>query len=138
MAVRRLQSSQYRTNLKGKWLVYHSLTSTHCPRSQALFAYCCLKEGFEDTEMELSNELRLQVRKRIGPIAVPDYLVIVPGLPKTRSGKIMRRILRKIANHETKPEQLGDVSTLAEPQVVNQLINIVEQYMAAHSKQHSS
>ncbi len=114
------------------------MTRTHRPRRQALFAYCCLKEGFEDTEGELSNELRLQVRKRIGAIAVPDYLVIVSGLPKTRSGKIMRRILRKIANHESKPEQLGDVSTLAEPQVVSQLINVVEQYMAAHSKQHSS
>jgi acetyl-CoA synthetase len=110
----------------------------HELKGQALFAYCCLKDGFEDAEGELSNELRLQVRRRIGAIAVPDYLVIVPGLPKTRSGKIMRRILRKIANHESKPEQLGDVSTLAEPQVVSQLIDIVEKYLSAHSTQHSS
>lgn len=97
-----------------------------------------MKDGFEDVEGELSNELRLQVRKRIGAIAVPDYLLIVPALPKTRSGKIMRRILRKIANHESKPEQLGDVSTLAEPHVVAQLIELVDKYTAAHATQHSS
>ena len=60
------------------------------------------------------------VRKEIGPIATPDHLQWAPGLPKTRSGKIMRRILRKIA--ENAPEQLGDTSTLADPSVVESLV----------------
>jgi acetyl-CoA synthetase len=64
--------------------------------------------------------LKAQVRKVIGAIAVPDRIQIVPGLPKTRSGKIMRRILRKIA--ESQYDQLGDISTLAEPQVVEQIV----------------
>jgi acetyl-CoA synthetase len=61
------------------------------------------------------------VREQIGPFATPDVIQWAPGLPKTRSGKIMRRILRKIAANET--EQLGDISTLAEPAVVAQLIS---------------
>ncbi|MCF5935805.1 acetyl-coenzyme A synthetase, partial [Xanthomonas perforans] len=61
------------------------------------------------------------VRKEIGPIASPDHLQWAPGLPKTRSGKIMRRILRKIA--ENAPDQLGDTSTLADPSVVDSLVN---------------
>jgi acetyl-CoA synthetase len=64
--------------------------------------------------------LKLQVREAIGAIAVPDRIVIAPGLPKTRSGKIMRRILRKIAAGET--DELGDVSTLADPAVVDKLL----------------
>ena len=65
-------------------------------------------------------ELRSWVRKEISPIATPDVIQWAPALPKTRSGKIMRRILRKIAAHEY--DQLGDISTLAEPAVVDQLI----------------
>ena len=65
--------------------------------------------------------LRQWVRKEIGPIATPDIIQWAPGLPKTRSGKIMRRILRKIASGEY--ENLGDTSTLADPSVVDQLIN---------------
>jgi acyl-CoA synthetase (AMP-forming)/AMP-acid ligase II len=65
---------------------------------------------------------RLQVRKAIGPIATPDVIHWAPGLPKTRSGKIMRRILRKIANHEE--SSLGDISTLADPGVVQQLLEM--------------
>jgi acetyl-CoA synthetase len=61
------------------------------------------------------------VRKEIGPIATPDFIQWAPGLPKTRSGKIMRRILRKIA--ENAPDQLGDTSTLADPGVVQALVN---------------
>ena len=61
------------------------------------------------------------MRKEIGPIATPDYLQWAPGLPKTRSGKIMRRILRKIA--ENQPDQLGDISTLADPAVVQSLVD---------------
>ena len=68
----------------------------------------------------LRKELILWVRKEIGPIASPDYLQWAPGLPKTRSGKIMRRILRKIA--ENAYDELGDISTLAEPAVVDELI----------------
>jgi acetyl-CoA synthetase len=68
----------------------------------------------------LKKELRDWVRKDIGPIASPDLIQWAPSLPKTRSGKIMRRILRKIAANEF--ENLGDTSTLAEPDVVNQLV----------------
>ena len=69
---------------------------------------------------DLRTELVKHVRKEIGPIATPDVLQWAPGLPKTRSGKIMRRILRKIAENE--PDKVGDTSTLAEPDVVRQLI----------------
>jgi len=67
-------------------------------------------------------EFRMQIRTIIGPFASPNNIVIVPGSPKTRSGKIMRRILRKIAEHET---DVGDTSTLLDPQVVQQIIDIV-------------
>ena len=76
--------------------------------------------GEEPTE-ELRDELRKWVRKEIGPIATPDLLQWAPGLPKTRSGKIMRRILRKIAANDY--NNLGDTSTLAEPEVVEQLVD---------------
>jgi acetyl-CoA synthetase len=69
---------------------------------------------------ELRGELKEQVRSVIGPIATPDQIHWAPSLPKTRSGKIMRRILRKIATNET--DQIGDVSTLADPSVVEHLI----------------
>ena len=72
------------------------------------------------TSEELLTELKQWVRKEIGPIATPDLIQFAPGLPKTRSGKIMRRILRKIAANEH--EELGDVSTLADPQVVQNLV----------------
>ena len=75
--------------------------------------------GEEPTE-ELRRELRDWVRKEIGPIAAPDLIQFAPGLPKTRSGKIMRRILRKIAEDDF--SNLGDTSTLAEPAVVSDLI----------------
>jgi acetyl-CoA synthetase len=78
-----------------------------------------LKLGHEPNE-DLRKELNLWVRKQIGPIAAPDFVQWAPGLPKTRSGKIMRRILRKIAANEH--EQLGDTSTLADPAVVSDLV----------------
>ncbi|MEO6104353.1 MAG: acetyl-coenzyme A synthetase, partial [Pseudoxanthomonas sp.] len=78
-----------------------------------------LLAGEAQTE-ELQKELVAHVRKMIGPTATPDHLQWAPGLPKTRSGKIMRRILRKIA--ENAPEQLGDISTLADPTVVESLV----------------
>jgi acetyl-CoA synthetase len=76
-------------------------------------------EGQEPDEA-LEKELRLHVRKEIGPIATPDHIHFTPGLPKTRSGKIMRRILRKIAENEF--TSLGDTSTLADPSLVEGLI----------------
>ena len=72
------------------------------------------------TNIELKQELVEHVRGEIGPFASPDIIQWAPGLPKTRSGKIMRRILRKIATNEI--DNLGDTSTLAEPEVVNNLI----------------
>ena len=95
-----------------------------CPhdlKGQGIYAYVTLKVGENGSE-ELRKELVQWVRKEIGPIASPDYLQWAPGLPKTRSGKIMRRILRKIAENAT--DQLGDTSTLADPGVVQ---NLVEQ-----------
>jgi len=94
----------------------------HEIKGQGIFAYVILKEGYEETP-ELIGELKNEARHHIGPIAVPDRIVIVPGVPKTRSGKIMRRLLRKIAAGET--DQLGDVSTLADPSVVDLLIQKV-------------
>jgi acetyl-CoA synthetase len=91
----------------------------HEIKGQGIFAYVLLKEGYVETP-ELIGELRNEVRHHIGPIATPDVILIAPGLPKTRSGKIMRRILRKIAADET--DNLGDTSTLADPGVVQQLI----------------
>ena len=75
----------------------------------------------EEPTAELRAELRKWVRKEIGPIATPDLMQWAPSLPKTRSGKIMRRILRKIAANDY--GNLGDTSTLAEPEVVQQLID---------------
>jgi len=91
----------------------------HNIKGQGIYVYVTLMSGEEPTE-ELRRELRDWVRKEIGPIASPDLLQFAPGLPKTRSGKIMRRILRKIAEDDF--SNLGDTSTLAEPGVVNDLI----------------
>jgi len=94
-----------------------------CPhdiKGQGIYAYVTLVIDAEPTE-ELRKELREWVRREIGPIATPDYIQWAPGLPKTRSGKIMRRILRKIAANEH--DQLGDISTLADPSVVASLVD---------------
>jgi acetyl-CoA synthetase len=91
----------------------------HDVKGTAIYVYVTLIVGGEPTE-ELRTELRNWVRKEIGPIATPDFVQWAPGLPKTRSGKIMRRILRKIAANEH--DQLGDISTLAEPSVVDSLV----------------
>jgi len=92
----------------------------HDIKGEGIYAYVTLVAGLEPTE-ELRKELRTWVRKEIGPIASPDLIQWAPGLPKTRSGKIMRRILRKIAANDY--GNLGDTSTLAEPEVVRQLID---------------
>jgi acetyl-CoA synthetase len=91
----------------------------HDIKGQGIYAYVTLMAGEEPTE-ELRGELVAWVRKEIGPIASPDLIQFAPGLPKTRSGKIMRRILRKIAEDEF--QNLGDTSTLAEPGVVDDLV----------------
>ncbi|WP_426701453.1 acetate--CoA ligase [Rhodanobacter sp. Col0626] len=94
-----------------------------CPheiKGQGIYAYVTLIAG-ETGSDELRKELIAWVRKEIGPIATPDYLQWAPGLPKTRSGKIMRRILRKIG--ENQPDQLGDITTLADPGVVKNLVD---------------
>jgi len=91
----------------------------HDIKGQGIYAYVTLNVGTEPTE-DLRKELVQWVRKEIGPIATPDLLQWAPGLPKTRSGKIMRRILRKIAEDDF--SNLGDTSTLAEPAVVDDLV----------------
>ena len=93
---------------------------THDIKGQGIYAYVTLVAGEAPSE-ELRKALIAHVRKQIGPIATPDFLQWAPGLPKTRSGKIMRRILRKIA--ENAPDQLGDTSTLADPSVVTSLVD---------------
>jgi acetyl-CoA synthetase len=91
----------------------------HDIKGQGIYAYVTLKAGVEATDV-LRKELVAWVRKEIGPIATPDAIQWAPGLPKTRSGKIMRRILRKIAANEV--DGLGDTSTLADPAVVDELV----------------
>ena len=91
----------------------------HEIKGQGLYAYVTLVDGVEPTD-ELKKELVLHVRKEIGAIAAPDKVQFAPALPKTRSGKIMRRILRKIAEGEV--DKLGDISTLADPHVVELLV----------------
>ena len=107
-------------------LVLHSTVSeaavVGCPhdiKGQGIYAYVTLNAGVEGTD-DLKKELVGLVRKEIGPIASPDVIQFAPGLPKTRSGKIMRRILRKVAANEI--DNLGDTSTLAEPAVVDDII----------------
>jgi acetyl-CoA synthetase len=91
----------------------------HDIKGQGIYAYVTLKAGEEPSDA-LRKELTLWVRMEIGPIATPDAIQFAPGLPKTRSGKIMRRILRKVAEGDT--SSLGDISTLADPSVVEDLI----------------
>ena len=91
----------------------------HDIKGQGIYAYVTLMAGHEPSD-DLRKELVSWVRKEIGPIATPDHIQFAPGLPKTRSGKIMRRILRKIAEDDY--SNLGDISTLADPSVVEQII----------------
>jgi len=91
----------------------------HEIKGQGIYAYVTLNAGVQSTDA-LHDELVQWVRKEIGPIASPDWLQWAPGLPKTRSGKIMRRILRKIAENDF--SNLGDTSTLADPGVVDDLV----------------
>ncbi|HEX2752960.1 MAG TPA: acetate--CoA ligase, partial [Alphaproteobacteria bacterium] len=92
----------------------------HDLKGQGIYAYVILMDGEKESE-ELRKDIIAHVRKVIGPIATPDVVLIAPGLPKTRSGKIMRRILRKVA--EDAFDQLGDTSTLADPGIVETIIH---------------
>jgi acetyl-CoA synthetase len=91
----------------------------HDIKGQGIYIYVTLMSGYDASE-ELLAELRAWVRKQIGPIATPDFIQFTPSMPKTRSGKIMRRILRKIAEDDF--AALGDTSTLADPSVVDELV----------------
>ncbi len=91
----------------------------HDIKGQGIYAYVTPMAGIEPSD-QLRQELIMLVRREIGPIATPDFIQWAPGLPKTRSGKIMRRILRKIAANET--NSLGDTTTLADPAVVDDLV----------------
>jgi len=92
----------------------------HDLKGQGIYCYVTLKVGVDPTD-RLREELMQQVRKEIGAIATPDVIQWAPGLPKTRSGKIMRRILRKIAANDV--SNLGDTTTLADPSVVDDLVH---------------
>lgn len=95
---------------------------------QAIVAYVALKEESEIDIKDLTKSLIAQVRKEIGPFAAPKSIIVVPDLPKTRSGKIMRRILRKISSYEA--DQLGDITTLANPQSVEGIIKCFNEQFA--------
>jgi len=103
----------------------------HDIKGQGIFAYCILKDGVEETA-DLVPSLKVSVRNAIGGLATPDHIVCTPGLPKTRSGKIMRRVLRKIAASEA--DQLGDTSTLADPSIVPLLVEKAEKVLNAKKK----
>ncbi len=92
----------------------------HDIKGQGIFAYATLKEGHNLSPEDAKQQITSKIREIIGPIATPDVILLTPDLPKTRSGKIMRRILRKIAANEF--DNLGDTSTLADPSIINDLI----------------
>ena len=92
----------------------------HDIKGNALMAYVMLYDEIEE-HTRIIDEISTEVRQQIGPIAQPDRILVVSGLPKTRSGKIMRRILRKLATNEA--DQLGDISTLLNPEVVDEIIH---------------
>jgi acetyl-CoA synthetase len=94
----------------------------HDVKGEGIYAYAILKTGVDISE-GIEKILRGHVREEIGPIASPDFVHIVPELPKTRSGKIMRRILRKIAAGERDMETFGDISTLADPSIVQVIVD---------------
>jgi acetyl-CoA synthetase len=96
----------------------------HDLKGQGICAFVMTRQGEDWEPMQLAGALKEQVRHAIGPIATPDVIFVVPGLPKTRSGKIMRRILRKLA--EGQRDELGDLTTLADPQVVEQIIALMD------------
>ena len=122
VAGHRMGTAEVESSLVGHQLVAEAAVVgyPHDIKGQGIYAYVTLKDGVEETE-ELRKELKLCVRKDLGAIAAPDVIQWAPGLPKTRSGKIMRRVLRKIAANEI--DELGDSSTLADPSVLDTLID---------------
>ncbi|MFO0110159.1 MAG: AMP-binding enzyme, partial [Alphaproteobacteria bacterium] len=92
----------------------------HDIKGEGIYAYVTLKDGITFTPAKI-EDLKKWVRGTVGPIAVPDFIHVTPGLPKTRSGKIMRRILRKIAENQF--DNLGDTSTLLDPDIVQYLVD---------------
>ena len=93
----------------------------HEVKGEGVYAFITLKEGSKDKLQEVELELKQIVKQKISGFAVPEVIQFTPGLPKTRSGKIMRRILRKVAASKT--DDLGDISTLADPSVVEIIVN---------------
>merc|ERR1711983_648344 len=102
----------------------------HPVKGEALYCFVTMNEGSEFS-VKIESELKLMIREKIAPFATPDYIQSAPGLPKTRSGKIMRRVLKKIANNE---RELGDISTMADSSVVEVLFNKREEMMASKKK----
>ncbi|XP_071834957.1 acetyl-coenzyme A synthetase 2-like, mitochondrial isoform X3 [Apostichopus japonicus] len=102
----------------------------HDIKGEGVYAYVILKDGITEPEDQIIEELKAMTKKKIAGYAVPEVVLITPGLPKTRSGKIMRRILRKICAGEK--ESLGDTSTLADPSIVETLIEKHEQLTSKH------
>merc|ERR1719326_2772448 len=94
----------------------------HPVKGEGIYIYVTVNDGVEPTD-DLLKDLRLNCRSEIGAFASPDVIHWAPGLPKTRSGKIMRRILRKIAANQVSEDDFGDTSTLADPSVVGQLVD---------------
>lgn len=103
----------------------------HPVKGEGVYAYVILKEGVAMSEEDLAKELKTMVKAKISGFAVPEYLQFCTGLPKTRSGKIMRRILRKVAANQS--HELGDISTLAEPAVVQEIVKNHEKIASASS-----
>ena len=99
----------------------------HPVKGEGIYAYVVLRDG-EFASEDLAKILTGHVRNVIGPIATPDQIQFAPDLPKTRSGKIMRRILRKIAAGETDMEAFGDISTLTDPRIVKELVSGADRY----------
>ena len=93
----------------------------HEVKGEGVYAFITLKEGYKERLQEVERELKQIVKQKISGFAVPEVIQFTPGLPKTRSGKIMRRILRKVAASKT--DDLGDISTLADPGVVEIIVN---------------
>ena len=101
----------------------------HDIKGQGMACYCVLMASATPSD-ELIKSLKVQVRSEIGPFATPDKIIFVPGLPKTRSGKVMRRLLRKVVSGVFDTSKLGDVSTLADPSVVSKIIDVVKSSMS--------
>merc|ERR1711915_1039715 len=102
----------------------------HATKGEALYCFVTMNEGVAFTD-DTKNQLKLMIREKIAPFASPDYIQEAPGLPKTRSGKIMRRVLKKIAADD---HELGDISTMADSSVVQVLFDKRQEMMKSKAK----